>query len=155
MQAPSATTQAIDEQTPTLAEDFLAVLHHLMRDSGPRLYALVGERSLTLSHVKALHALEGRDETSVKELAECLGLSLAGTSRLVEVLVRRGFAARREDEHDRRVKRVSITADGRALLHDINAARLAGLEQFLAGLPPAERDALRTALAPIAERIRQ
>ena len=44
---------------------------------------------------------------SVKELAEELGLSLPGASRAVDALLQRGLVERREDEHDRRMKRAA------------------------------------------------
>ena len=124
-----------------------------MRGSGPQTFKLVEELSLTLSHVKALHALAEREEPSVKDLAEPLCLSLPATSRLVDVLLKRGLVTRREDEEDRRSRRVAITEEGRDVLRRINAARLAGLEQFVQELTPEEREALHTTLSPIVARL--
>ena len=68
-------------------------------------------------------------------------------SRMVDDLVRRGFAQRREDEDDRRMKRVCLTDDGRAAIRRLNAARLSGLEQFAHSLTASERRTLANALS--------
>ena len=47
------------------------------------------------------------------------------------------------------MKRLSITADGRDVLDRIASARIAGLESFIATLPPEHRDGLSAALEPI------
>jgi DNA-binding MarR family transcriptional regulator len=50
------------------------------------------------------------------------------------------------------MKRVSITAAGRAVIRRLNAARLAGLEQFADSLSEAERTALADALDRLLQR---
>jgi DNA-binding MarR family transcriptional regulator len=79
-------------------------------------------------------------------------VSLPAASRTVDDLVRRGFATRAEDAEDRRMKRVEITAPGRAVIRRLNAARLTGLEQFIETLNDAERQALSGALERLLER---
>jgi DNA-binding MarR family transcriptional regulator len=126
---------------------------HLTKSAGPALFDVLEEHGLTLSNVKVLNALDANDDVSVKELAEHLGLSLPGASRALDGLLKRGFVVRHEDAHDRRIKRAGLTDAGRELLARINAARLAGLEQFAADLTQDERDALGAALTPIADRL--
>ena len=57
---------------------------------------------------------------------------------------------RREDEHDRRMKRVSITADGRDVAQRLWAARIVGIEEVAAALTDEQRAALHGALVDIA-----
>ena len=89
---------------------------------------------------------------SVKELADRLGMSLPGASRTVDGLLRRGWLERREDPHDRRMKRVGITADGREVVERIETARLAGLEDYAASLTPEQRARLSSALSDLPHR---
>jgi len=146
----------VQATTETLAEQLHAVWVHLMRDSGSALYRLVEELDVSLTQMKTLDALAAsEEEPTVKDLAERLGLSLPGMSRNVDSLLRRGFLERREDEHDRRMKRLRVTAEGRDALERIGTARLAGLERFIATLPDEQRDALSSALAPIVEGLRR
>jgi DNA-binding MarR family transcriptional regulator len=124
--------------------------HHLMRGNAGAIYAMVEELDLTITQMKALHALSDCvGEVSVKELADRLGMSLPGASRTVDALLRRGWLERREDEHDRRMKRVGITDPGREVVHRIDNARLVGIEQYTASLSPEQRSRLAGALADL------
>jgi DNA-binding MarR family transcriptional regulator len=150
VQASSAPAQVSPKQ---LAAELLEFWHHLMRGSAPHAYRLLEELDLTITQMKAMHSLSDCGcEISVKDLADRLGLSLPGASRTVDALLRRGWAERREDEEDRRMKRVGITDAGRAVVERIDSARLAGLEQYTAGLSPEQRAALASALSDLPHR---
>jgi DNA-binding MarR family transcriptional regulator len=102
--------------------------------------------------MKALMALRNCPEPmSVKELGDRMGLSLAAMSRAADGLVQRGLVDRAEDQHDRRIKRLRPTDAGHVLAQKIIEARLAGIEEFVAGLAPKERALLARALDPIME----
>jgi DNA-binding MarR family transcriptional regulator len=136
-----------------LAEELLELWHHLMRGSSTELYAVLTELDLALAHLKTLHVLaDTEEELSVKEAGERLGLSLPGASRIVDTLLRRGYLTRREDERDRRMKRVRITPEGREVVRRIDGARLVGLEAYTSGLTPAQRAALGSALRNLPHR---
>jgi DNA-binding MarR family transcriptional regulator len=136
-----------------LAAELLELWHHLMRGSTEQLYALIGELDLSITQMKTLHVLaEGGSELSVKELSDRLGLSLPGASRIVDALLRRGWLERREDLHDRRMKRVGITPDGLEVVDRIETARLAGLEDYAASLTPEQRNRLSSALSDLPHR---
>jgi DNA-binding MarR family transcriptional regulator len=124
-----------------------------MRGSSQHLYALIAELDISITQMKTLHVLADHShELSVKELSDRTGLSLPGASRTVDSLLRRGWLERREDPHDRRIKRVEITDDGRAILDRIETARLAGLEQYAAALTPEQRATLSAALSDLPHR---
>ena len=152
MQATAAGTKTSSTQ---VAEGLYAVLHYLMKSSGRDVFQAMADADLTLTTYKALHALAERergDDVCVKHVAEDLVLSMAAASRIVDGLHQRGYVERREDEQDRRMKRVRITAAGRAAMARINATRLAAGEQFAASLSESERKRLAAALAPLLER---
>jgi DNA-binding MarR family transcriptional regulator len=130
-----------------LATEIMDFWHQLMRGNAASVYQLVEDLDLSITQMKALHALsDSPREISVKDLADRLGMSLPGTSRTVDALLRRGWLERREDEHDRRMKRVGITAAGRVVVERIDTARLMGLEQYTAALSPEQRATLFAAL---------
>jgi len=136
-----------------LAAELLELWHHLMRGSTEQLYALIADLDLSITQMKTLHVLaEGGSELSVKELSDRLGLSLPGASRIVDALLRRGWLERREDTHDRRMKRVGITPDGLKVVDRIETARLAGLEDYAASLTPEQRNRLSSALSDLPHR---
>jgi DNA-binding MarR family transcriptional regulator len=114
----------------------------------------VDESGLNFPQMKVLVTLAGDEDepASVKRIAERLGISLASASRAVDVLVKRGFATRVEDADDRRVRNVSLTAEGQGIADELMAARLAGLEGFIATLGSAERRKLEGALDLLVQR---
>jgi DNA-binding MarR family transcriptional regulator len=138
-----------------VAEGLYAVLHYLVKSSGRDVFQAMADADLTLTTYKALHILDAReqgDEVCVKHVAEDLVLSMPAASRIVDGLHQRGYVERREDEQDRRMKRVRITPAGREAMARVNATRLAASEQFAATLSDAERKRLAAALAPLLER---
>ena len=133
-----------------LAQELHALWMHLMREGTPRIYEALDDLGLSMVHMKALHALDGCGaEVSVKDFAEHVGCSLPNASRMAEALLQRGFAERREDADDRRVRRLRLSPAGRAAIRRLDAARLEGLEAYTAALTPDQRTALHAALADI------
>ena len=130
-------------------------------------YQLSGSDQLSSEAVNqqagALRALAGRLGSDLgaglpagMTHAEPLGAWLNLASGAIEHDARRLIARddladleRREDELDRRVKRVRVTADGRAIAKRIRDALLAGLEDFAASLTPDQLSALHEALRAI------
>ena len=150
MQATDAKTEV---SAPELASELLALWHYLMRGQSKTMFVLLDELDLSMTMVKALSVLSDcREELSVKEVSEQLGLSLPGASRSVDLLLRRGYVERREDELDRRMKRIGITASGRDVARRIVEARLEGLEQFTSSLSSEQRTRLMTALTDLPHR---
>jgi DNA-binding MarR family transcriptional regulator len=137
----------------SLATDLYAVVVHMNKNCNSDLFAAVGELELTLTQIKLLHFLEEPAAAlTLKEAAELVHISLPAASRTVDDLVRRGFVERHEDPDDRRMKRVSPTEAGRAVIRRLNAARLTGLEKFVQTLADGERARLADALAALLER---
>lgn len=150
MQLTDASTQV---SAHDLAAELLALWHHLMKGQSHRMFAILDELDLSMSHIKALQVLSDCGcELSVKEVSEELGLSLPGGSRTVDALLRRGYLERREDENDRRMKRIGVTPAGREVARRIVGARLEGLEQFTSSLTPEQRTRLMSALADLPHR---
>jgi len=124
-----------------------------MKGQSKTMFALLEQLDLSMSQVKALGVLaDCRCELSVKEVSEELALSLPGASRTIDSLLRRGYLERREDQHDRRMKRIGITDEGRDVARRIVEARLEGLEQFTSSLLPEQRARLMAALSDLPHR---
>jgi DNA-binding MarR family transcriptional regulator len=149
----AATAPPIATEDATLATDLYALIVFLHKNCNADLFEAVGTLELSLSQIKLLHHLDDLPrELSLKEAAEVVHVSMPAASRMVDDLVRRGFAQRREDEDDRRMKRVALTDAGRAAIRRLNAARLSGLEQFAHNLTTNERQALAQALTQLLKR---
>lgn len=136
-----------------LAPDLYGLIVFLHKTCNADLFEAMGVLELTITQIKLLHQLEDATrELTLKEAAERVPLSLPAASRTVDDLVRRGMVKRHEDAEDRRMKRVSLTEDGRTIIRRLNAARLNGLEQFTTTLTDDERQALAGALAQLLQR---
>jgi len=82
-----------------------------------------GDIDLSLPQVATLLLLDEEGELTIKQVTDILGRSVSATSRLLDQLVERGMVSRREDERDRRVKRVAITEKGRTLIATLEQRR--------------------------------
>ena len=143
MQGPAPTTEQ-------LVDELLAFMAHLMKTTQGGVFQAAGELELTLSQLKALFVLAYGDHApALSELAGEIGLSVPATGRAIDGLVRSGFVSRREDEADRRVKRLALTATGEQTIARIGAARREGLRRFAEQLDDDARAAFARALSLI------
>ena len=84
----------------------------------------------------------GRTPCTMSELARYKGVGLPTISKSVDMLVRRGWVERWVDKSDRRQTLVRLTPKGRKLLTSFRKALESFLDQRLAALTAAERDAI-------------
>jgi len=77
---------------------------------------------LTMPQLKILLLLYRLGDTSGRELAGLLGVSLATLSGMVDRLVAHDLVARHEDPHDRRVRRISLSTTGTEMIGKIITA---------------------------------
>jgi DNA-binding MarR family transcriptional regulator len=140
--------------TPQQLADQLALLSaHINRTASPDMFRVLGELGLAFTQMKALFILSEHEQLSVKDISGHLAMSLPAMSRSIDGLVQRGYVARKECASDRRSRLVTLLPAGRDVLGRVMAARGAALVEFASELSDAERDALHTALLPIAERL--
>jgi DNA-binding MarR family transcriptional regulator len=137
-----------------VADQLFALFVHLMRTARSDQLGLVAELDLTHSQCRMLALLgEEQDaEYSLKEISANIGISLPAVSRGIENLLQRGYVERREDEEDRRMKRVSITAAGLEIYQAMYGAKYEAIREFTASLSETEADGLSAALDPIVAR---
>jgi DNA-binding MarR family transcriptional regulator len=137
-----------------LVAQLLALGTQVAQAGESRVMDVAVELDLSLTQVRALVGLwRAEQDLSLGELAREVGLSDAAAVRMVDGLLRSGLVARREDDRDRRVKRISLTDAGRAAVSELVAAKRDGLERFARALTADELVALTAALHPIVERL--
>jgi DNA-binding MarR family transcriptional regulator len=142
--------QTTAPSTEQLTDELFAFMAHLMKTTQGGVFQVAGELELTLSQLRALFVLAFIDHPpALSELAHEVGLSVAATGRVVDALVRTDLVSRREDEADRRVKRLALTAHGDEILAQIAAARREGLRQFVESLDDAAREQFSRAFSLI------
>jgi DNA-binding MarR family transcriptional regulator len=78
------------------------------------------DSNLTMRQLKVVMMLSASGSLSGQDLAAGLGVGLGTVTGIVDRLVAQGLVSRREDPHDRRVRRVELTPTGTALADQIN-----------------------------------
>ncbi len=99
--------------------------------------------------------LVSEGELAIKRVANFLGRSVSATSRMLDQLVVRGLVCRREDESDRRVKRVSLSESGRSFVHALEQKRVEAQMVVMAYLSPEERAVVAQAMQLLADAARR
>lgn len=105
----------------------------------------------SLPQLGTLLLLDGEGELTIKQMSEMLGRSTSATSRLLDQLVERGLISRREDEHDRRAKRVAITDSGRTLIATLERQRADAQITVMEHLSAEEQAIVTQAMTLLAE----
>lgn len=101
---------------------------------------------LSLSQFRALVVLAHRPGLAQKELAEALGLTPAATSTALQRLLASGLVRREADAADSRMVRLFLTADGHAIVSQMQTARRQAAAALLARLDPDDQELLVTLL---------
>ena len=104
------------------------------------------DHELSFTQMAALHQLRARAPLTVTALAECARLSLPAASHLVERLVRRGLAERRENPDNRREKLVVPTAQGLGIVTRMDDQFI---QAYVSALSAVSDDKVRAASAAI------
>lgn len=131
----------------------MAFIAQLKKSGEAHILGVAAELDLSFSQLRALFVLSDcHGELAVHELAELLGLSVATAGRAVQGLVRVDMVTRREDDQDRRVKRVRLSEHGRVFVAGLVHAHREAVRECLEPLSDHEREQLSTALAPILAR---
>jgi DNA-binding MarR family transcriptional regulator len=107
------------------------------------------------SAVIMLARLKEHGTMRLSDLAGHLCLDVSTVSRHARTLEDRGYVARADDPADGRAVRLTLAEPGRAVLEAAFRNRQAWLDRSLADWPPAEREALATQLAKLADALAQ
>jgi DNA-binding MarR family transcriptional regulator len=93
-----------------------------------------------------LHVLQHHDELSMNELADRTATDQSSVSLAVGKLVAEGYVRRDVSEVDRRQVRLSLSAEGRALVRRSPPAAQESIMESVEAMPPAERAQLMALL---------
>lgn len=95
--------------------------------------------SITISQCHALVEIGRKENISVNQLAELLGLDKSTVSRAVDKLVVDGTVLREEHPEDRRYATLRLTTDGRRLYDNIEERMTAYFHDVLQAVPEDKR----------------
>jgi len=116
------------------------------------LYAGLAESGIDDTDFRILEALLNKGPLPVNTIGPKVFLTPGSISTAVDRLVERGLVSRVESPEDRRVRIVSLTAKGRALIAPVFRKHAAEIKRIFADASPKELRALETALKKLGKR---
>jgi DNA-binding MarR family transcriptional regulator len=146
----TATTKNGARAAKDPASESWSLLQRLVFSQRPRWIAVIKEYDLIAPHWIALQALD--EPKPMGELARALSCDNSNVTWITDRLEERGLVTRTPAPHDRRVRLLVLTKQGRALREEIGA-RLAEPPAPIADLPSDDQRALRDILRRAAQLI--
>jgi len=144
---------SVGSSVDAVTEDVVSFLSNLKKSGEAHILGVAAGLDLTFSQLRAMFVLaDCQEELAVHELAARLGSSMATSGRVVQALSRAEMVTRREDEQDRRVKRIRLTEQGRVLVAGFVHAHREAVRECVESLSDHEREQLSKALSPILAR---
>ena len=131
-----------DAVVEELLDRFQTLMRHIAESHAPEFLGV----DVTMPQAKALYLVSLRPGVPMSAIAAELGVGPSAVSGLIDRLVALGHIARQEDPGDRRQQLVTITPAGSAALDRMRELRAEVMRRLLAGLAPAELEAMRTSL---------
>jgi DNA-binding MarR family transcriptional regulator len=110
---------------------------------------------VSMSQAFAVHELDSDTPLSQQELAQRLRLEKSSASRMAAEMERKGLLVRERDPDNRRLYRLRLTDEGRALHRRMATAFHEQFVGWVAELTAAERDGLLTGLPALVRVIRR
>jgi len=102
----------------------------------------LGDSGVTVAEWVILREMYNTEETSPSIVAEATGMTRGAASKLVDRLVDKSLATRREHSEDRRYQQLALTEAGRRLVPQLAAIADSNDQAFFAPLTKAERETL-------------
>src|SRR5262245_61746620 len=102
---------------------------------------------ITATQLNVVKMLQTIGDLSLSELSRQLAATNSTVTGIVDRMVAAGLVAREQSADDRRVWKIRLTADGKALARKIDVAPWEILQSALAALPAAELEQLIATLS--------
>lgn len=111
------------------------------------------KHGITATQLNALKLLQSVGDISLSDLSKRMSATNSAITGLVDRMVEAGLVAREQSAEDRRVWKIKLTADGRAMAKKVDVAPWEILRDALSALPQAELDGLIKTLLKVADHI--
>ena len=111
------------------------------------------EDRITLARFDLLASLHREDGQTLASLSRALLVTAGNLTGLVDRAARDGVVARRPDPRDRRLARVWLTKEGRALIRELLPVHARHVNDLLRGLPAQDRRELKKLLGALRDHL--
>ncbi len=95
---------------------------------------ILAEHGITPAQRVIMSVINKKKSPKMKDLSEILGISGSATTQLLKALEKKGIIARKEDERDRRISKISISKKGEILLNKIKKKEIKIIDSFFVNL---------------------
>lgn len=109
------------------------------------------DSGLSMAQQRTLMRLHYHGPVQISEIGDDLDITAAAASQMVDRLVNLELLERTEDPEDRRIKRVSLTKSGLAVVHEGISARLEWMKDLATTLSPKEQREILSALKTLTD----
>jgi DNA-binding MarR family transcriptional regulator len=110
---------------------------------------------LSMPQFSLLMQLHHRGNCGIGDISEHFDITNAAASQMVDKLVQNGLIQREEDPHDRRAKRLNLTAKGGELIQQAAEERYRWVDRLAEQLTSEEREKVSQALNIMTETARK
>jgi len=125
-----------------LIDAALAAYARAIRILDPIRFQVWAARGITMPQVRVLFMLAESGDQSAGDIADTLGVAASTVTGITDRLVRQCLIERREDTADRRVVRLTLTADGRRLTTEVGEVSRTYLREVFALLSDEQLEVL-------------
>lgn len=112
----------------------------------------LGAHDVSVAEWVALRLLWDHEGLAPSSLAEKIGMTRGGVTKLVDKLIAKGLVHRQASPDDGRAQTLALTRDGRALTPELAALADANEAAFFGGLSAAERETFERLLRSVVAR---
>ncbi len=130
-----------------LVDEISALEIRLMASALPEETSSLLDYDLTLQQVRVFAFVFASQQTPINKVADALDIRPNVATGIIQRLVDRGLIERREDPGDRRVRLLTVTEQGRALLNELGGIVLAKERELLERLSDQQLQQFRDILA--------
>jgi DNA-binding MarR family transcriptional regulator len=122
------------EYSDVFVSTFMKWTGAFMRSSMQDFLLFAKQNGLSMTQISALFLISHKDTSSVSDIGGELDVTTPAASQLLDRLVQQGLVDRCEDPHDRRLKQITLSEQGKVLLQKGIQSRqkwLESLEQLM------------------------
>jgi MarR family transcriptional regulator, organic hydroperoxide resistance regulator len=131
------------------------LLYKLIRNYEECNRVCISQLGVTTAQAYTLLALPQRQSLAMNELSDAMGLAGSTMTRMVDQLVGKHLVGREQDEHDRRVVRVVLTARGEQVRSTLRQLLDTFFSQVLDQVPEEEHASILRSLDRLNQAISQ
>lgn len=113
------------------------------------------DAGLSIPQLRVLFRLSYVKTSTISDVAEYLAITKAGASQIVEQLVQAKLLERKEDRVDRRIRKITLTENGRILASKFEDSRHEWLGKVMETLDPEQQYKIKKSLLELIEAARR